>query len=590
MLSFYLGPKGYTILKKDLSREHQDKIRTDLTIQPFSLNPSEDKKYFAYRESLSKFYIPHYYGIEHFGKPRQYKISEGIDINVPFNGKVYANQEVVLHKFITNCLTNGYGGGLLELHTGWGKTIGALKIISELGKKTIIVVHKKFLMNQFLEQIELFLPTARIGFIQGPVVDIKDKDIVICMLQSLISKDYDQSIFDEFGLTIIDEVHHISSQSFSNALFKLVTKYMLGLSATMTRKDGTTDVFKLFLGDVIHKAERKTDMVVEVRAVTYKVDDPEFNDTILDYRGKVQNSSMISKICEYSYRTEFIIKTLCDFIQVSDICKEEMVRYKQEMDEAVPTCKLCGTNRCYLVKTTCCNCIHYCFNCMNNAVNNVANKRQRCKCPECKKILKFEPHYVENKYIKPFEEVQVIVMAQNLNILHYIYNKLVSKNLASVGYYVGGMSQQELKKTESKQIVLSSYQMASEGLNIPSLNAEFLITPKTDIVQSVGRILRAKHAHSHPIIYDFVDSHSLFQRQWAKRKSYYKKQNYKIVSNSNITYNTNYATWKTVYEPSTSTSTSTSAAASTLDKSIIESDEDNDEDEDDVTDEICMLL
>ena len=63
--------------------------------------------------------------------------------------------------------------------------------------------------------------------------------------------------FDEFGLTIIDEVHHISSQSFSNSLFKLVTKHMLGLSATMNRKDGTTDVFKMFLGEVIHKAERK---------------------------------------------------------------------------------------------------------------------------------------------------------------------------------------------------------------------------------------------------------------------------------------------------------------------------------------------
>lgn len=586
MPSFYLGPKGYTILKKDLSREHQDKIRTDLTIQPFSLNPSEDKKYFAYRESSSKFYIPHYYGTEHFGKPRQYTISEGLDINVPFNGKVYANQEEVLNKFIQHCINNGYGGGLLELHTGWGKTIGALKIISELKKKTIIVVHKEFLMNQFIEQIKIYLPTARIGKIQGTVVDIKDKDIVICMLQSLISKEYDQSIFDEFGLTIIDEVHHISSQSFSNALFKLVTKYMLGLSATMTRKDGTTEVFKLFLGDVIHKAERKTDMVVEVRAVTYKVDDPEFNDTILDYRGKVQNSSMISKICEYSYRTEFIIKTLCDFIQVPHISKEEMVRYKQEMDEAVPTCALCGTNRCYLVKTTCCNCVKYCFNCMNNAVNNVTNKRLRYKCIECKKVLKFEPQYIENKYIKPLEEVQVIVMAHNLNILHYIYNKLVSKNLASVGYYVGGMSEQELKKTESKQIVLSSYQMASEGLNIPSLNAEFLITPKTDIVQSVGRILRAKHAHSHPIIYDFVDSHSLFQRQWAKRKSYYKKQNYKIVSNSNVTYNTNYATWKTVYEP-----TIASASASALDKSIIESDDDDDDDKDENEEnEMCMLL
>ena len=66
------------------------------------------------------------------------------------------------------------------------------------------------------------------------------------MLQSLSMKDYPSSLFDSFGFTIIDEVHHISSEVFSCALFKLVTKYMLGFSATMNRKDGTTKVFKMF--------------------------------------------------------------------------------------------------------------------------------------------------------------------------------------------------------------------------------------------------------------------------------------------------------------------------------------------------------
>jgi superfamily II DNA or RNA helicase len=86
---------------------------------------------------------------------------------------------------------------------------------------------------------------------------------------------------------------------------------MLGLSATMERKDGTTSVFKMFLGNVIYKAENKSELLVEVRQVTYKVDDDEFNDTILDFRGKPQNSSLISKLCEYNRRTEFIVKTLC---------------------------------------------------------------------------------------------------------------------------------------------------------------------------------------------------------------------------------------------------------------------------------------
>jgi superfamily II DNA or RNA helicase len=176
-------------------------------------------------------------------------------------------------------------------------------------------------------------------------------------------------------------------------------------------------------------------------------------------------------------------------------------------------------------------------------------KKERPKCPNCKKVLKYEQNYIENKCVKPLERTHTIVMAHNLNILHYIYKKFVCKNLASVGYYIGGMNEVELKKSEKKQIVLASFSMSSEGLDIPTLNAEFLITPKTDIVQTVGRILRAKHQFSHPIIYDFVDSHDVFQRQWLKRKAYYKKQNYKIIGANSNEYNADFSKWKVVFEP-----------------------------------------
>ena len=154
---------------------------------------------------------------------------------------------------------------------------------------------------------------------------------------------------------------------------------------------------------------------------------------------------------------------------------------------------------------------------------------KRCPCPNCGKTWKFEQHYIENPYVKPLEHRHTIVMAHNLNILHYIYNKFVCKNLASVGFYVGGMSESELKKSEKKQVVLATFSMAQEGLDIASLNAEFLITPKTDITHCVGRILRAKHSVHSPVIYDFVDVHDVFKRQWAKRRAFYKKNNYVIV-------------------------------------------------------------
>ena len=565
-INTYLGQKGYTIPKNEISIEKQNQIKKDLMVRPYTPGApgnGGDTTFPAYRESSNKLYVPHYYGVEQFGAPKEIKISEGTDINLEFNGQLRDYQIPVIEKYIKYIEKVKYGGGLLELPCAWGKTSGSLNILSRLKKKTIVIVHKEFLMNQWIERIQQFLPEARIGKIQGNIIDVENKDIVLCMLQSLINKNYPESLFSEFGLTIIDEVHHISSQTFSNSLFKVVTKYMLGLSATMNRKDGTTKVFKMFLGDVIHKVERKDEVEVEVRAITYKVNDDDFNDTILDYKGQPQNSSMISKLCEYNRRTEFIIEVLNDFICVENIDKEIIKQHKLNMDKANPCCEICNKNNNYLLKNTCCNIVKYCMPCLNSielaAETNIKHfigpdgekksSKERPKCPNCKKVLKYEQYYIKNLYVKPLEERHTIVMAQNLNILHYIYKKIVCKNLASVGYYIGGMSESELKRSDKQQIVLASYSLCSEGLDIPTLNAEFLITPKTDIVQCVGRILRAKHATQHPIIYDFIDSHDVFQRQWLKRKSYYKKQNYKIIGTDSYEYNLDTTKWNIIFKP-----------------------------------------
>jgi superfamily II DNA or RNA helicase len=435
----------------------------------------------------------------------------------------------------------------------------ALNLISRLKKKTIVIVHKEFLMNQWIERIQQFLPEARIGKIQGQVIDVDNKDIVLCMLQSLVLKEYPSSLFDTFGLTIIDEVHHISSETFSCALFKLVTKYMLGLSATMNRKDGTTKVFKMFLGEVVYKVERKGDANVQIRSVTFKTNDEEFNDVILDHKGQPQISSMISKLCVYNRRTEFIIKLLTDFIEVNNVDNYIIQQYKNEMDNNNPKCEICNNNNNYLVKNVCCNSVKYCLRCMDKIVETakitkdklidkktgeIRLTKKRPKCPNCNKVLNYEQNYIENKYVKPLAQLQTIVLSHNLNVLEYIYTKIVCKNLASVGYYVGGMSEEELKKSEKKQIILATFAIANEGLDIPSLNAEFLITPKTDVVQTIGRVLRAKHAHADPIIYDINDSHDVFQRQWLKRKTYYKKNNYQIIECDSYNYTKDISKWK----------------------------------------------
>jgi hypothetical protein len=77
--------------------------------------------------------------------------------------------------------------------------------------------------------------------------------------------------------------------------------------------------------------------------------------------------------------------------------------------------------------------------------------------------------------------------------------------------------------------------MAAEALDIKTLTTLIMATPKTDIEQAVGRILRAKHTQ--PIVVDIVDNHDIFQNQYRKRKVFYVKNNYKIIKINSTTYN-----------------------------------------------------
>ena len=476
--SAYLGKKGYTIPKSVISKEDEDILRDELYVKPFVFGANQNTDvgaFHVFRENANKFYIPRFYGIKRYGLPDKSEIEEGDDIDVEFTQTVRDYQKNVISVYMNHINTpiccgndiNG-NGGILELPCGFGKTICALKMISDIKKKTLIIVHKEFLMNQWIDRINDFLPSAKIGKIQGKVFDIEGKDIVIGMLQTLYDKDLGANAFTSFGLTVIDEVHRIGSEQFSKTLFKTVTPYMLGISATVDRKDKLTKVLYMYIGDKIYSEGRKDDDVVCVRAINYTSKDTDFNEIEYDFRGNPKYSTMISKLCNYGPRSDFIIKV------VSDLLKED-------------------------------------------------------------------------------ESKQIMILCHNRSLLKYLYEGICHRDLATIGYYVGGMKQNDLQTTETKKIVLATYAMAAEALDIKTLSSLIMVTPKTDITQSVGRILRVKG--NNPIVVDIVDSHDLFQKQWVQRRRFYKKCNYRIrqidgdkYEGMSLDWNTD-KTWKWVFEP-----------------------------------------
>jgi superfamily II DNA or RNA helicase len=111
-------------------------------------------------------------------------------------------------------------------------------------------------------------------------------------------------------------------------------------------------------------------------------------------------------------------------------------------------------------------------------------------------------------------------------------NNLIKEAIkdVSLGIYIGGMKKEELKLSEEKQIILGTYEMASEGLDIQDLDTLILATPKSNITQSIGRIMRKeKHEYtSIPLVIDIVDRLDIFYGMYNKRKKTYKKNNFNI--------------------------------------------------------------
>ena len=155
-----MGQKGYTIFKKDFNDGELNKIRTDLTVKPFAPPNSIQKpvKFPIYRESSKKMYVPRMYGRQEFGIETENKLSEGDDIDLDFKGSLRDYQENIVSSYIKGVHKDNIGCGLLEVPCGRGKTICALNIISKLSKKTLVIVHKEFLLNQWIERIEQSLP------------------------------------------------------------------------------------------------------------------------------------------------------------------------------------------------------------------------------------------------------------------------------------------------------------------------------------------------------------------------------------------------------------------------------------------------
>ena len=315
----YIGKRGYVLIKKNWDLSVLNQIKKELLIQPFQSGDygEPDEPFPIYSENTQKIYIPKYYGLEKFGQPDEIRLDPGENIDLTFNGTLRSHQQEPISKCMEAFGTHstGRGGGILSLPCGEGKTACACYLISQLKKKTFVLVHKEFLLNQWVERISDFLPNSRIGKIQGDVVDIENKDIVIGMIQSISMKQYPLDLFDSFGFVILDESHRCPSRVFSKALAKINCTYMLGLSATPNRKDGLTKVLKWFIGDIIFQRIGKSALNSELIRYVYCCKDEVYSKELTGCYGKLNSAGMINNIASFMPRTHFIVAKIVECVR-----------------------------------------------------------------------------------------------------------------------------------------------------------------------------------------------------------------------------------------------------------------------------------
>ena len=444
-----LSAKGYIIKKSNLGNHNvlESDIVTELTVKPkCDYTNNEMEEFCLCLETTTKLYLPKYYGLQKFGIPKQNKMNIPKEINIEFHGNLMKNQEEPVNVFLESANDPLKMGGILQLPPGYGKTVMALYIICKLRVKTLIIVHKEFLMNQWKERIEQYVPNVNVGIIKQKVIETEN-DIVIASLQSLCMKDYDEKVFEDFGFVIIDECHHIGAQVFSQALRKVTFKYSLGLSATVNRKDGLSKVFKWYIGDIIYKVKQKANVTCNIQKEIFEENNESYNKECTLYNGRVNISRMINNICNYKPRTIFIVNKIKELLEV---------------------------------------------NCSRN----------------------------------------MIILSDRRNHLSELQELLKGVGIEDTGMYIGGMKNVELEKSKEKRIILGTFNMVSEGFDLPKLDTLILASPKSNIEQSVGRIQR-KHEITEldniPLVIDIVDMFSVFVNQDKKRNAFYKKMKYIIL-------------------------------------------------------------
>jgi superfamily II DNA or RNA helicase len=560
---------GYSIVLKSIPSHFLENIKTDLTVKPLE-NPNflvPNASFPVYRLSKNKIYLPRFYGIEKYNQSINV-IQDGAPINLTFTGTLRDIQEHTIKESLI--AFEKVGSGIISLDTGLGKTVVALKLISLMKQKTLIVVHAEFLLEQWIARIKQFLPDARIGTIRQERCEIENVDITVGMLQTIIKRD---TPFKDFGLMAIDECFP----------YNQLIKTSIGL-------------IKIGILYNLWKSNQELPLILSFNELT---NDSEYKKMTYAWEKINENLLEISYLFEFIQCTEnHKILTPNGYIEANKLKVGDLIRCEIGIVKINSISPIKNENKfvydievsdnhnfiCNNLGPIVHNCHHICAKSFSNLFYKIQTKYMvglsatPIRKDGLSKVLYWflGPQIVNIKretgkptiqfinaditgYIEKFNKLGKInsptmitdltkIITRNSLIKSVILSLKDRKTLVlsdrrehcehmllflqdsgiTAGLYLGGMKTDARELTTTFSVILGTYQACGEGFDVPELDTLILATPKSDVEQAVGRILRQKNKNE-PLVIDIVDSFSIFKGQYFKRRKFYKSQEFKLI-------------------------------------------------------------
>jgi superfamily II DNA or RNA helicase len=295
-----------------LSDEQRQQVVDDLSVSPDKAEQGKKKFSFAKKQSSSiielfevendNVIVPFAYGTQNLKikRPRLAEF-EKMEECVQFQGVLREKQIECKDKVIENL--NHFGATLLSCYPGFGKTITSIYVSTKIRLKTLIIVNRIVLMNQWKEAITKFCSEAKVAILQ-PKKKNKDENADFYIINALNVCKFGSAFFQKIGTVIVDEAHLIMSQVLSQSLRFLFPKYLLGLSATPYRTDGMNILLQLYF------TENKIIQKLYHPHTVYKIDTGFTPEVEYDKNGTLIWNKIIESQSENKERNAFILSLI----------------------------------------------------------------------------------------------------------------------------------------------------------------------------------------------------------------------------------------------------------------------------------------